>query len=285
MSIVIPCFNAVADLPGQLDALARQDTSELFEVIVSDNGSTDGLAGFIVEEAARLPYQIRRVDASQRRGVAHARNVGCAAARAQTILICDADDVVEPGWVQAMVSALATADLVGGTLVSDGINSEVVRQWRPMYRAGDLPRKLGHLGYAVGANTGLRREVFEALGGWDVGFVAGGDDVEFSWRAQHAGFTLAAAPDAVIRYRLRPSLRTTMRQSYAYARSDAQLLQAFRSAGVRRTSLRSPWWEVRWLARNVRGLVRAGSRGLWLRRAAMFAGRISGSVKYRAWAV
>lgn len=285
VSIVIPAYNAAADLPEQLAALAQQDVDEPFEVIVSDNGSTDGLVDLVARLSADLPYLLRRVDASGVRGVAHARNVGCGAAVGDLLLVCDADDVVEPGWVKAMVAALSDADLVGGTLVSDGINEDLPRRWRPMYPPGVLPVKLNHLPYAVGANTGVHRAVVEKLGGWDEGFVAGGDDVEFSWRAQHAGFRLAACAEAVIRYRLRPSLRQTLRQSYHYARSDAQLLKTFRSSGVHHTSWRSPVREVRWLLAHLGGLRDPGDRGLWLRRFVMLGGRVRGSVLHRAWAV
>lgn len=287
VSVVIPCYNALPELAEQLDALAAQLGAPAFEVVLSDNGSSDGLVEYVRKavSTAKWPFPLLLVDASSRRGVAHARNAGVASAQGDLVLICDADDVVDSGWVAAMVSGLREADLVCGTLVSDDINDEVVRQWRPMYPAGVLPHKLNHLPYAVGANTGLRREVFDAIGGWDESFVAGGDDVEFSWRAQHGGYTLRAAPDAVIRYRLRGSLRAMSRQSYFYARSDAQLLRTFRTSGVRRTSLKAPCRELRWLLANLRSLTQEGPRGLWLRRLAMLAGRVVGSWQYRAWAV
>ncbi|ABS05141.1 glycosyltransferase family 2 protein [Kineococcus radiotolerans] len=285
VSVVIPCFNATRDLPAQLEALAGQSTVCTFEVVVSDNGSTDGLAEFVEEWSRRVPFMLRRVDASARRGVAHARNAGCRAALADVILVCDADDVVGVGWVDAMARALEQADLVGGTLVHGHLNTALVQQWRPTSPPGVLPTKLSHLPYAVGANVGLRREVFDALGGWDEGFVAGGDDVEFSWRAQHAGFCLRSAPDAVIAYRMRTTLSANVKQSYFYARSDALLMRTFRSAGVPRRGLRPLITESKWLVRNVPRTREPGFRGQWLRRAAMLAGRFVGSVQHRTWAV
>lgn len=285
VSVVIPVFDAVRDLPQQLDALAAQEFAGRFEVVLADNGSTDGLREAVAGWAPLLPFPLRVVDASDVRGVSHARNVGCRAATAPLLAICDADDVVSPQWLARLVEALGSADVVGGALTSERLNPDHVRSWRPMYPPGRLPRKLRYLPYAQGANIGLRRDVFERLGGWDERFVGGGDDVEFSWRAQHSGFRLAAAPHALVYYRLRPSLRAMMRQTYAYARSDAHLLTEFDGSGVRPTPAHRLVLEVGWIVVTSPLVVSPAWRGFWLRRVALLAGRVAGSVHYRRWAV
>jgi len=285
VSVVIPCYNAMGDLPEQLEALAASTDAPPFEVLLADNGSNDGMEELVQHFAPRFPQGLRRVPAHGTRGVAHARNAGCRAAAADRILICDADDLVSPQWVVEMCKALDSADIVGGTLSSERVNQELPRAWRRMPPPGSLPVKLRHLPYAVGANTGLRREVFEAVGGWDEAFVGGGDDVEFAWRAQHRGFTLAAAPEAVIYYRLRETVLGTARQAYTYAKSDAQLLVKFEAAGVRRTELMAPFREAVRLVLSAKQLVGPRGRGAWVRRFAMFAGRIAGSLEHRAWAL
>jgi len=68
------------------------------EVIVSDNGSTDGTVA-VVEQYQEKPPNLRVVDSSDRRGAAHAG--GCR----RGLAFCDADDEVAPGWVAAMGEA------------------------------------------------------------------------------------------------------------------------------------------------------------------------------------
>src|SRR5215204_6439039 len=89
IAVVIPSFNAAATLPAQLAALAGQRYEGELEVLVSDNGSTDGTLDVVRGWQDRLP--VRVVDASDRRGAGHARNVGAAAASMDLIAYCDAD--------------------------------------------------------------------------------------------------------------------------------------------------------------------------------------------------
>src|SRR5689334_1914994 len=79
LSVVIPCLNAAATLGVQLEALIGQSWPGGWEVIVADNGSTDGSREIVESYRGRLP-DLKLVDASDRRGQAHARNLGAAAA-------------------------------------------------------------------------------------------------------------------------------------------------------------------------------------------------------------
>jgi glycosyltransferase involved in cell wall biosynthesis len=95
VSVVIPVRNGLPFLDTQLHALADQDYSGDFEVVVSDNGSTDGTRAHV--DRMSFPFPLRCVDSSQVRGVSHARNVGIAAARGEFLAITDHDDAVHPG--------------------------------------------------------------------------------------------------------------------------------------------------------------------------------------------
>lgn len=91
LSVVIACYNGADLIAHQLRALANQAYSGPWEVIVSDNGSTDD-SPRIVREFAETMDNLRLVDASDRRSRAHARNVGVAAASGEAVLFLDQDD-------------------------------------------------------------------------------------------------------------------------------------------------------------------------------------------------
>lgn len=272
--MVIPVRDAGPLLDEQLAALAAQAYDGAVRVVVADNGSTDDSAERARSWAGRL--DLRVVDAAGVRGVSHARNRGIAAADTDLVLVCDADDVVSEGWVAAMVAALATHDLVGGSLRVDRLNDPAVAAWRGGGVRRGLPVHNDHLPMAPGANTGMRRAVFEALGGYDEGLVAGGDDDDFSWRAQYAGFRIAFAPDALIDYRVRSTYRGVYRQSLAYARSGAALHERHRDHGMAPVRLRAA--PVLWLV--TRAPLAPWSRrrrGQWVRQLGTVAGTVAGT--------
>ena len=107
LSVIIPLFNDAEYIAIQLNALANQNWSEPWELIVSDNGSTDGSLRVVEQYRKRIP-NLRIVDSSDMRGAAHARNVGATAALSDNLAFCDADDEVAPGWLKAMGEALLT---------------------------------------------------------------------------------------------------------------------------------------------------------------------------------
>src|SRR5262245_10940945 len=115
-----------ATIGAQLEALANQSWSEPWEIIVSDNGSRDDSVRVVERYAARIPH-LRLVDSSDRRGAAHARNVGARAAAAPALAFCDADDEVGAGWVAAMGTALATHDFVACRIDVGKLNQDWVR--------------------------------------------------------------------------------------------------------------------------------------------------------------
>jgi len=218
-TVVIPVRDGEHGIARQLSALARQDIAGRLDVVIADNGSRDRTAQ--VALAYRGDFaDLRVIDAGARAGVNHARNAGLLAARTEAVLLCDHDDEVHDGWARAMVQALASADLVGGGLV------HVEDRGGRTAAAGEstaLSSVLGHLPYATGANLGVRRSAALGIGGFDEGFRRGHDEVDFGWRLQHAGGTLAYAPTAVVSYRQRSTLRGRARQYYHSARTRVLL--------------------------------------------------------------
>ena len=113
ISIVVPVLNGGQFLIEQLQALTNQRSSEPWEVVIADNGSTDGSLE-VAQEWSRAHENFRAVDASRVAGPAAARNAGVVAATGEYLAFCDADDVVLAGWIDACVQALQQVDLAAG---------------------------------------------------------------------------------------------------------------------------------------------------------------------------
>jgi len=281
ISVVIPVRNGATTIGHQLDALARQDFDGTWEVVVADNGSTDDLDAVIAQYVDRIPG-LRIVRAGDRIGVPHARNCGVRAARADLIALCDADDEVSVGWLRAMRVALRTCDHVGGLIDEIELNEGAVEGWNRPHRRDGLQVALELYPYATGASCGVRREVFDAIGGWDEAYARSANDVEFSFRVQLAGYGLCWAPDAVVHYRRRSSLSAHALKSFRLGYSYPQIMRDFGRYGARDRDWhrRSRDW-ARIVALAPLALVDARRRGRWVGLGAVEIGRAWGLVRYR----
>ena len=278
VSVVIPVRNGTSTMGAQLEALACQQAAPSFEIVVSDNGSTDGLQQFIVTSSAHWSQlDIRCVDSSAKLGVSHARNEGLNHARADIVLICDSDDVVCPTWVCSMAEALETYDGVGGSLDELTLNPPS----SPMlaFAKSSLPVALEFLPYPVGANCGVRRKVWQALNGFDEGYVHGGEEVDFFWRLQLAGYKLGFVPQAVVAYRHRTGIRKNIRVAFWHGVGTCQLAARFRSQIPSQSALAiAGTWGGLFL--RLPQILIANRRLGYLRRMAHHVGLIVGSLRY-----
>jgi GT2 family glycosyltransferase len=276
VSVVVPMYNAATVIGDQLTALSRQTYDGEFEVVVADNGSTDGSPERVLEFTDVVPH-LRLVDASDARGASHARNVGSRAASGDVILYADADDIVGPDWVAALVTALQDQNFAAGWQRDKVADIRV-----PVDPPDALPTMFDFLPWAFGGNCGVRREVFDDVGGWREDHTHGGDDVDFCFRVQLAGYPLAFAPAASVWYRPRPTLRGVATQFFEFGAREPLLLREFRGHGARRPSL---WRAVRiygWIVSRLPYLLLSERRQrMWVAMAAGAVGRFWGSIRWR----
>lgn len=278
VSVVIPSLNSAATLGAQLDALAAQTYDGPWEVVLLDNGSTDGSDALAMRWADRLPgLRVARV---AERGISHVRNAARAAAHGDLLAFCDADDVAVPGWLAALVREAGNHDVVGGRLDDLSLNGPDVVAWRGAMPLDTPLVPLGHLPLAPGGNCAVWADVIDALGGWDTGYVAGSDDVDFCWRAAGAGYSVGWSADAVVAYRYRADTRSLYRQYFRYGRTEARLVRRFPAVGHSRPRDVARVWQG--LLRRLPALFRPGvERVVLLRELAYHAGRLYGSVRER----
>jgi glycosyltransferase involved in cell wall biosynthesis len=271
ISVVIPARNAERTLPQQLDALARQAVETEWEVVVADNGSTDGTRALAESFGAQM--EIRVVDASGVRGAGATRNIGARAACGELLLFTDADDVVAPGWIAAYADqghVFATGPIP--EIYSDGPRVSTSTAASP-------PTLLRYLPYAPGTNLAIQRDLFMTLGGFAETYLAG-EDVELSWRAQLHGVEVAFVLDAIVACR-RDMPRNQFGQYRRYGVYDVALYRAFRRYGV-------PTPDARDILRSYGGIVlrlplilHRDVRSKVVRQFGRRVGRLSGSLRWR----
>ena len=280
VSVVMPCRNNAKVIAGQLAALSRQKWHGSWEVIVADNGSNDATIEIVEEYRKRLPH-LRLIDASARRGAAHARNAGVTAARGEAILFCDADDEVGSGWLAAMADGLAEHHFLAARLDIERLNPpEIVGavknpQGHGLLRVAYPP----HLWHASGASLGVKRVVHERIGGFDESLLYL-EDTDYCFRVQLTGIELWFLAAAAVHYRFRPNPQALFHQARHWGQYNVLMYKRYRES----MRLDHPWRRhlLRWhtLLRRTPCLLDKEQRLAWIKSLGTQIGVLQGSIKY-----
>ena len=264
-------LNAEATIAEQLEALAAQSYRGDWEVIVADNGSSDRSISVATARSDRFP-SFRVIDASERRVAAFARNAGVAAGSGDVILMCDADDVVDEGWIEALIIGLSECDLVTGRNDNRRLNGSDVQTWYERSPGWARAGLLSPEHAAAGGNFGISRRHYEELGGYSEDYARG--DVEFTGRALASGLSFASVPSAVVHVRLRSTYRELAAQCMARGRVLGSLQADQRELrGGPRHVARYGLRKVVWVLVSVPGaVVSRGRRGQLVRSTALATG-------------
>lgn len=201
VSVVIPVYNGVSTIGAALESVFRQ-TYPRYEVIVIDDGSTDGT------EAAVAPWRQRVTYVQQRNaGAAMARNRGLELARGEYIAFLDADDSWMPEKLARQVAyleshpeiALVHTDIY--SLRADGTQSASTRRRLQPTDGPNLPVIFAYSHVAT-SSAMLRRSALERVGGLDPTLTPDEDQDLWIRVAREGGIGLIEEPLSV--YRLRP---------------------------------------------------------------------------------
>lgn len=228
LSVVIPCRNGEATLPELLEALAAQKWDRDWEVVVVDNGSTDGSIGVVESFAARIP-RLWVVRTSGKGGPAHSMNVGAAAAAGRLLAFCDCDDVVGEAWLSALGDALAVDPFVAAVQDATHLNPPwLLRAREELGKRLPVTRFPPYLPYAGAGTIGIRKDLHELVGGFDES-IGAQFEIDYAFRLAARGITPILVPDAVLHYRWRTSLAANFRQALWYADGRAVVERRYRS--------------------------------------------------------
>lgn len=193
-SIIIPTWNRCHSLGRTLKNLLRQKKA-VFEIIVVDNGSTDGSRA-VCEKIGQSDGRIRCLSLPENKGVPYAVNQGIGASRGQIIACIDDDELSHDEYLLEKVGALAKEQPWGllninqrnhadGTLIAD--------QLFAYHRQADGRRNFYVHNFANGA-VFIKREVIEKIGLFEAGYFRQSQENEYALRAILAGFLVLHCP-------------------------------------------------------------------------------------------
>jgi glycosyltransferase involved in cell wall biosynthesis len=247
--------------------MSAQDCDSAWELILADNGSTDGSMRIARNLGASLRLPIRVLDASQERCAAAARNVGIAHARFSKIVFCDADDLPLPGWLREMSAALQTATIAAGGVV---------------HRHNDVPRSscsyvqpFGYRPFYMSTNFGIWVQVLEEIGCFDERLRTS-EDVDLCWRLAMSGHQVTPAPAARVLKRARTG-RRLLHRYFQYGEDHVTLYRIHRAHGMPRRRLVDA-------AQSVGSTVMSAAQGMCshaeaAQECAQLIGRVAGSMR------
>jgi GT2 family glycosyltransferase len=220
VTVVVPTHNRVRMLRNCLEALRLQEMdSSLYEVVVVDDGSTDGTPDLLSDACSWKDAQIRSYRQTQQ-GPSAARNLGMREARGGLIAFTDDDCVPETSWLGSLVAAMPQDPQcagIGGNI--RGVGHSIISCY--FDDCGALKHRVtdGAVTFLVTANALYRRQVLLDVGGFSRQITwPGGEDPELSQRICARGFRLAVTDGATVRHGHRETVNGLYNTFYNYGR-------------------------------------------------------------------
>jgi glycosyltransferase involved in cell wall biosynthesis len=226
ISVLMPCFNHGAFIGEAIDSVLAQ-TFQDFEIIVIDDGSTDAVTRDVL---SRLTKPRTTVLKTVNQGLPAARNHAAGHASGRLFCALDADDKLAPTWFEKAVRVLD--DRPDLAFVSHWLETFGDEHWTWKPERCDLPALLAR--NTVNGAAVVRREAFEAVGGYDVSMREGCEDWDFWLRLAERGFPGTIIPEVLFYYRRRSdSMSREMLDEQRYRRPLNTLIakheQAYRA--------------------------------------------------------
>ncbi|MFZ2504524.1 MAG: glycosyltransferase family A protein [Nocardioides sp.] len=282
LTVVITTCNRSAVLEEALESVALQTWDGDWEVIILDNGSTVENPQTLHRWVDKMPVPTRVIVATERHNPSYARNKAVACSLATSIAFVDDDDVVSPGWVEAIGRALRTHEFVGSKFDYDRLNDPALATLNS-FQSERLGRHFGAEIVASGG-SGCRRNLWNEVGGSDEAFRVA-EDVDFSLRiALRGGIAPHFCSGAIYHVRLRDGAGPAFARGKRRGRAEVQLFAAHRDAfGVSADS--GTRVAARWarLLLQLPTTISPRRRVHWAEQAGRRLGRLGSSVREKEW--
>jgi GT2 family glycosyltransferase len=207
IAIVIPCYNPKPDLLSETLFSLRQSTFQDYQVFLVNDSSTDLQSLTAMQQACENDSRISLVNLPTNRGLSAARNMGYKASQSAYLLFLDADDVIEPTFIEKCLWALESHpewSFCNGWVMGFGA--------RQYHFSQGFERRLEflELNHTV-AIAVIRREAHQAIGGYDETLKTGSEDWDYWLNMAAHGYWGWSIPEYLIGYRhhLQPTFWST----------------------------------------------------------------------------
>ncbi len=202
LSVVITVRNEGRNIGPLLESLVIQE--QPVEILVVDAFSMDNTRPIVRRFAKEYDF-IHLVVRGGTRG--RSRNYGVGASKGQAVVFIDGDCIASPFWLKHLRARLSAGDaVVAGQSIQIGYRPfEELERVELYYQGSDVTYPSSNLAY--------RREVFDAVGGFDERFVTA-EDIDLNLRAVDTGISIAYEPRAVVYHRTRASYYDFFRQAF-----------------------------------------------------------------------
>jgi GT2 family glycosyltransferase len=217
ISVLMPCFNHGVFLAEAIQSVLDQTVSDA-EVIVVDDGSTDEATLQVLQDLNTPRTTVVR---TENRGLPAARNHAARSARGALFCALDADDRLAPTWFARALDVLDTRTDIA--FVSHWLQTFGDERWTWTPVSCELPALLAR--NTVNGAAVVRRQAFEAVGGYDESMRSGCEDWDFWLRLVERGFRGVIVPEILFYYRRSAqSMSRVMTEADHYERPLRQLV-------------------------------------------------------------
>lgn len=206
-TVLIPNYNGMKYLPACIEALFKQDTDD-FDILVVENGSTDGSAAWLKEHGIPTLYEKENL------GFAGGVNAGLRAVKTPYVILLNNDTEADPGFVRALLKAIRRSPrifAVSAMMVrpddpgilddaGDGISLPGWAFQRGTGEPASLFSKADDVFSACGGAAVYRMSALRETGLFDEAHFAYLEDIDLSWRARLLGYFNRYEPSAVVKH-------------------------------------------------------------------------------------
>lgn len=201
VSVIMPCYNDGAYIEDAVASVKAQTYPEI-ELIIIDDGSDEPRTRAILEKLESSGTTLLHTD---RQRPAGARNAGIAAAAGEYILPLDADDLIEPSYIEKAVRVLDENDDIGVVYCHADLFGEQSGPWKlPEYSLEEML-----LDNVVFVTAMFRREDWRRVGGYRTTMEHGMEDYDFWLSILELDRQICQLPEVLFHYRIKPVSRTT----------------------------------------------------------------------------
>jgi GT2 family glycosyltransferase len=247
VSVVVLNYNGKHHLKACLDSLLRTDYPR-FEIILVDNGSTDGSVEFVQQNYP----MVKLVRLRKNLYAAGGFMVGALVAKGEYVALLNNDIEVDPGWLKALMKYMvkmpwvAAADPKYKYFYQRDLfeNSAAAGRWID-YFGNNCTRGVWEVdrgqydrpSYIMCASTLFRRDVLLRIGNFDVSYLFGYEDADVTWRIYLAGYKALYVPEAVIYHKAggttrdKPGMRRPRPEFYYLAKRN-RIISLIKNYGI-----------------------------------------------------